>query len=104
MDYFESCVSAAERLSLEFAPSQIPEGEERLALAASFDECIEATGLEPLNYDVNNADEVAALAEVTIQLGYRLDETAVADDPRFDAALDCFQAHELLFPGRFESN
>ena len=104
MEDYEFCVSDAERLSLEFAQTQIPEGEERLELAASFDECIKTAGLEPLNYDLNNADEVAALAEVTIQLGYRLDETAVADDPRFNEALDCFETHELLFPNRFESD
>ncbi|MCP3878808.1 MAG: hypothetical protein GY701_10520 [Sulfitobacter sp.] len=101
---YDDCVSDADEVSRAFLRSQIPEGAERLELAESFDGCIEAVGLQPLRYDPNNADEVAALAEVVTQLGYQLGDTGVADNERYNEALDCFLSHELLFPGRFESN
>jgi len=101
---YERCVGGAEQVALEFNRSQIPEGAKRLELASSFDSCLTDIGLDKPTYDPNAADEVALLAEVTIELGYELGDQSVADDPRFVLVIECFQSHELLFPSRFGSD
>jgi len=101
---YDTCVAEAERLNLAFDRARLPEGAEQVELAASFDRCIANAEIEPLTYDRANPDEVSALADATSKLGYAQDDETVGDDPRFETVLGCFQAHELLFPGRFEAN
>lgn len=97
----DPCVSEAEELSRHYERTHVAVGAQLPKLAKSFDICIESIGLDPLTYDVRMADQVAALAEVTAELGYSLEDGSVANDPRFSRALGCFESHERLFPGRF---
>jgi len=88
-----------------FSRSQIPEGEERLAMAAEFQSCLESAGVEgPVTYDSENPYQPATLADAQTKLGYELGDPTVVGDPRFSAALTCLADFELLFPHRFEDH
>ena len=102
---YERCTSDAEATGLAFSRSQIPEGEERLAMAAEFQSCLESAGVEgPVTYDSENPYQPATLADAQTKLGYELGDPTVVGDPRFSAALTCLADFELLFPHRFEDH
>lgn len=101
---YGNCVGDAEALTMKFLRTQIPEGAQRLELAAEFQDCLSSAGIpDPVGYDPTNPDSVAVLRDAIVKLGYSNDDPGVADDPRFGAVLRCFDTYELLFPDRFEN-
>lgn len=98
---YDPCVADAEAVTRDYERSQIPEGEELVELAESFDSCIKAIGLKVPTYDLGAADQVTTLRQVTDQLPEAVLNGSI-DDPRLGRVLNCFAAHEHLFPARFD--
>lgn len=100
---YEDCASEAAATKLAFFRSQIPEGQERLAMVDEFQSCVESAGVEgPVVYDAENPHQPSTLADAQIRLGYGLGDPTVVDDPRFSAVSMCLADFEVLFPHRLE--
>ena len=100
---YEVCVGDAEAMNVAYLRTQVPEGDQRLEVAAEFQSCLSAAGIpNTVFYDPTSPDAAATLRDAQIELGYTVADPDVADDPRFGEVLGCFDTYELLFPERFE--
>lgn len=99
---YDNCVDDAAAITTDFLRTQIPEGAERLEMAAEFEACLSSAGVTKSAYDPNNPDQPAVLRDAQRQLGYGPGDPTVVDDPRFGTVLQCLGDFELLFPHRIE--